>query len=198
MPMETAFVDDPQLEIRREGEHRILTVRCVPYGAISHRAGPRPERFAPHAFAGAPARASKIRLRDANHAKDRPPVGVAQHLEDRDDGLYGQFRFYDTTEGRAALENVVENVYDGVSVGFYAEDDTVIDGVREVRRAQLHHLSLVEEPAYDDARILAVRSADRYAAALRKPDMSILDAPVDDTPMVQRLHEVLGSDRSRS
>lgn len=193
--METTFVADPDIELRREGEHHVLRVRCIPYGVITHKAGARPERFRAGAFATAPANAGKIRLRDANHAKERLPVGVAQTLDDRQDGLYGEYRVYNTPEGRAALENVKEGVYTGVSVGFYAEDEDLVDGVREVRRAQLHHVSLVEEPAYDDARILAVRSADRYAAALRKPDMSILELPDDDTPMTVRLERMLGNVR---
>ena len=121
--METAFIDIPPLELRREGEQRILRVRCVPYGEVSHKAGGRPERFRAGAFATAAAHAGKIRLRDANHSKDRLPVGVGQSFEDLPDGLYGEYRVYNTPEGRAAIENVEEGVYAGVSVGFYAEDE---------------------------------------------------------------------------
>lgn len=195
--METTYITDPQLEVRTAGQHRLLSVRCIPYGTVTHKAGRTPERFRAHAFATAPASAGKIRLRDADHAKDRISVGVATQLEDRDDGLYGVFRFYDTQEGRSALENVLADVYQGVSVGFYAQDEAEVDGIREVRAAQLHHVSLAEDPAYDDARILAVRSADRYAAALRKPDLSLLDTP-EPGSMMLLVHQALGTARIRS
>lgn len=192
--METAFITEPQLEIRREGEHRILHVRCVPYGILTDKAGPGLERFRAHAFAGAVANAARIRLRDANHSPNRLPVAVGLRLEDDDNALYGDYRVYNTPEGRAALENVEEGVYTGVSVGFFAEDDVIEDGIREIRRAQLHHVSLVEEPAYDDARILAIRSADRYAALKQAPDLSRLEADDgDDTPMTMRVARLLGS-----
>lgn len=186
--METTFIEDPQLELRSEGTHRMLSVRCVPYGQISHKAGPRPEKFRHGAFAGAIANASKIRLRQKNHDRNTLPVGVAERLEERDDGLYGVYRFYDTVEGRAAIENVAEGVYGGVSVGFIAVEDADVDGVREIRRAKLDHVSLVESPAYEDARILALRSAADYQWLRKVPAVQLPDD--DDTPMLVRIEQM--------
>lgn len=187
--METTFIDEPQLELRTEGSQRILAVRCVPYGKATLKAGPRPERFRYGAFAGATDNAGRIRLRDADHTRGRLPVGVAQRLEERADGLYGEFRFYNTPEGRAAVENVAAGVYAGVSVGFFADDAPVVDGVREVRAAKLHHLALCEEPAYEDAKILALRSADAYEWMRTAPTLSV---DVDDTPMIVKIRQLLG------
>jgi HK97 family phage prohead protease len=171
----------------------------MPYDVVTRTAGPVPERFAPAAFASAPASAGKVRLRDGSHARERISVGVAQLLDDRPDGLYGEFRFYNTPEGRAALENVAEGVYAGVSVGFIAEQETVLDGVRVVTRARLHHVSLAEDPAYVDAQLLALRSADAYASARRRPDMSVLDRFTDphDTPWALRAQEVFKTSTRR-
>jgi phage head maturation protease len=39
------------------------------------------------------------------------------------------------------------------------QEQTGSDGAREIVRARLFHVSLVDEPAYDDAKVLAVRGA---------------------------------------
>jgi phage head maturation protease len=55
---------------------------------------------------------------------------------------------------------VLEETYGGLSVGFVPlQVRTGDDGAREVVKARLFHVSLVDEPAYDDARVLAVRNA---------------------------------------
>lgn len=159
---ETTFVAADGLEIREaaDGHHELEGI-CVPYGIVTHRAGARPERFRPAAFAAAlSAGLGKIRLRDHNHSDTHRPVAVATALEERTGGLWGRFRFYNTPEGRAALENVSEDTYGGLSIGFVAVREAIDpDGVREVIEARLHHVSLVDEPAYGDAAILSVRQA---------------------------------------
>lgn len=164
METETIIVDLGRLELRdADGAHELDGV-CVPYGIETRKAGPRPERFAAHAFAGT-TELSKIRLVDENHAwRGRRPVGVAKALNDEAVGLVGRFRFYDTPEGRAAYENVRAGTYGGLSVGFAAIREQIVGGVREITEARLHHVSLVDEPAYDDAEIIAVRSADQRPA----------------------------------
>ena len=160
MQTETLIIDLGRLELRDadDGGHELTGV-CVPYGVETRKAGPRPERFAPHAFATVAA-TNKIRLVDENHAwRGRRPVGVAKSLNDDAAGLVGRFRFYDTPEGRSAYENVRAGTYGGLSVGFAALRETIVGGVREITEAMLHHVSLVDDPAYDDAQIIAVRSA---------------------------------------
>jgi len=157
------------LELRRAaGEDHTLTGLCVPYGRTTYRAGhPRGERFLPGAFAAASG-AAKIRLTDSHDETGRRPVGVATVLEDTPQGLMGTFRFYNTPEGRGAWENTLEETYGGLSVGFLADQERrAADGAREVVRARLFHVSLVDEPAYEDARVLAVRAA-------QLPDISAL------------------------
>jgi hypothetical protein len=145
----------PLLEVRSENGSNFVECRCVPYGKITDRTpGRQPERFHRGAFVGTDP--GKVKLTDNNHATDRRPVGIATRLDERDDGLYGVFRFFRTPEGRAAWENVREHTYGGVSVGFIALDAPTIGGVREVRAARLDHVSLVDQPAYDGADILAV------------------------------------------
>jgi HK97 family phage prohead protease len=178
---ETTFVAAERLEIREaaDGHHELEGV-CVPYGVETRRAGARPERFRPGAFRDALAGAvGKIRLVDHNHSDSRRPVAVATALEERTGGLWGRFRFYNTPEGRAALENVREETYGGLSIGFVALREAIdAAGVREVIDARLHHVSLVDDPAYADAQILAVRSAvdvARFEHLRNRPEKLVID-----------------------
>jgi HK97 family phage prohead protease len=149
------------LELRHDGEHG-LDGLCVPYGATTMKAGyPRGERFLAGAFRElAQSGSTKIRLTDSHDETGKRPVGVATEFRDTETGLFGRFRFYNTPEGRGARENVNEETYGGLSVGFLpVEERRAEDGAREIVRARLFHVSLVDEPAYADARILAVRAA---------------------------------------
>jgi len=195
--METTFIID-RFEAREAADgHRELECVVVPYGKMTRKAGiGRPERFAPHALASAVV-AQRVRLRSHNHSlREHLAVGVADALEDLDDGLHARFRLYNTDEGRSAFENVQEGVYGGVSLGFAAVRERDVAGVREILEARLHHVSLVEDPAYDDAQILAVRVASEYEWMRHVPAVTFSDA--DDTPMSVRVRQILGNVRGRS
>lgn len=150
------------LELRAAEDGNTLDGLCVPYGETTLKAGyPKGERFLAGAFADLiSSGVAKIRLTDSHDESGRRPIGVATEFRDEAAGLWGRFRFYNTPEGRGGRENVVENTYGGLSVGFLPlQERTGDDGAREILRARLFHVSLVDEPAYSDARVLAVRSA---------------------------------------
>ena len=171
------------LELRSKGDDHVLEGLCVPYDRVTLKAGyPRGERFAPGAFKGSAQPGVKVRLIDEDHAAAhgaaRRPVGVATELRDDREGLWGTFRFYDTPEGRGAWENVREETYGGLSIGFQAvKDRRDSAGVREVIEARLHHVSLVDDPAYEQAKIVAVRSAHPEIAELLAVQYSLGDFP---------------------
>jgi HK97 family phage prohead protease len=175
MNMETTLtIPVDTLELRdADGVHELEGI-CVPYDRPTMKAGPRPEVFRRGAFATIAEAVGKVRLTDENHANGRRPVGIAEAFEERADGLWGRFRFYKTRQGADAYDNVREGTYGGLSIGFRAIVDDVVAGVRNVREARLHHVSLVDEPAYDDARIIAVRAADEWAALRR-----VVELPLD-------------------
>jgi len=168
------------LELRRvAGDELALEGLCVPYGVTTLKAGyPKGERFLPGAFNDVDTRA-KIRLTDSHlEGEARRPVGVGTSFRETDRGLWGAFRFYNTPEGRGARENVIEETYGGLSVGFVPVlTRTAPDGAREVVKARLFHVSLVDEPAYDDAKILAVRAAVPDVADLLAIEYRIEDMP---------------------
>lgn len=173
------------LELRRAGEHGLEGI-CVPYNRVTLKAGhAKGERFLPGAFAELDARA-KIRLTDSHlEGEARRPVGVGTEFRDTAHGLFGTFRFYDTPEGRGARENVLEETYGGLSVGFLPiVERRAADGVREIVKARLFHVSLVDEPAYEEARVLAVREAqvedpELTALIAKSWDVESFPEPVD-------------------
>lgn len=178
------------LELRRSGD-RTLEGLCVPYGRTTLKAGhPKGERFLPGAFAdlGAMTAQTRIRLTDSHlEGEQRRPVGIGVSFREAEDGLYGAFRFYDTPEGRGARENVLEETYGGLSVGFVpVQEQRGSDGAREIVKAKLFHVSLVDEPAYEEARVLAVRSAlpDVGDLLTRTYDLDTMPEPVDLSRLV--------------
>lgn len=158
MPLE--FIDFTEgIELRSEDDRHYIEGYAVPWGKITDRA-PMRECFERGAFADLVSSRAKVKLTDYNHSRDRVPVGYSSAVEDRAEGLWMRFRLNRTPEGRSALENSLEDVYQGFSVGFIARADDIRDGVRHVTSARLDHVSLVTEPAYADAKILAVRGAE--------------------------------------
>lgn len=188
--METTLtVDVDTLELRAvDADVHELEGICVPYDRPTLKAGPRPEVFRRGAFATIAEAVGKVRLTDENHAEGRRPVGIAEAFEERAGGLWGRFRFYRTAEGRNAYDNVSEGTYGGLSVGFRAVIEDVVDGIRNIREARLHHVSLVDEPAYADARIVAVRSADDWANLRRRVELPLdVRQDTDFTGRIARL-----------
>lgn len=182
--METTYAEAQAFETRagEDGTHYIEGI-CVPYGRVTHRVGPVPEQFERGAFAELLAAQPrvKVKLTDYNHSRTRIPVGYSEAFEDRTAGLWCRFRINATPEGDSAVKNSLAGVYQGLSVGFIARQHEIRDGVRHVTSARLDHVSLVEDPAYLEAEILAVRGAQPWREAYSwvldtLPDISGVDS----------------------
>lgn len=93
------------------------------------------------------------------------PLGKPVGLEDRAQGMWIEARISDTQAGNEALTLVRDGVLDGFSVGFsipeggdtWNRDETE----RTITRANVHEVSLVNFPAFDLARVEAIRSAPK-------------------------------------
>jgi HK97 family phage prohead protease len=152
-------VEFSTLEIRSEDGRHYIEGIAVPWSETTMRA-PTPEVFERGAFGDLVASGAKVKLTAKDHEGSYWPVGYSTAVEDRDAGLFMRFKMNNTPQGRDALENALEDVYGGLSVGFIARADEMRGGVRHVTSARLDHVSLAREPAYDGARILSVRAAD--------------------------------------
>lgn len=102
------------------------------------------------------------------HNEAEPAAIITDH-DNRDDGHYAIFRALRTRAGDDALELIRERVYLGLSIGGSAVPArTTIrrgtDGRQMIERAEikLDHVGLVRTPAFEDAQVLALRSADEW------------------------------------
>ena len=178
MNLEYTSVPLSEMDVRNVDDRHYIEGICVPWNRRTDRVE-TPELFVRGAFADLVASGAKVKLTDYNHDLKRIPVGYSTQIEDRDAGLWARFRINDTPEGESALRNTNAGVYEGLSIGFLTRSEKIVDGVRHVTSARLHHVSLVEEPAYREAQILAIRSA--MDAELSEWRALIAERPALDT-----------------
>lgn len=162
-----------EIRVSDDGDGRTVTGIAMPWDEVSsntpHRGG---EVFRRGAFKRSlehHTRAGRLpRLMYAHNGESRP-VGLPLKVEETDPGLYVEYRMVNTPAADAALLEVREGVLDALSVGFTAvQAPHNRRGVREVREARLNEVSLVSMPAYENARVLALRE---IAAAIDIPEI---------------------------
>ena len=149
------------LSVRADSTGRTITGIVVPFDRVATVSDGGPayeESFRRGAFAKTIAeRGDRVKLL-SHHDRGRNPLGRATALREDAAGLYGEFAVSRTTAGDEALELVRDGALDSFSVGF-APVKAVRTGKVTVRtEVHLREASLVTFPAYEDARIAAVRS----------------------------------------
>jgi uncharacterized protein len=146
-----------RLELRADGDGRTISGVVVPYGETS-KVGGYVESFVAGAFAGTDPTSIPLL---AQHDRERLPIGVGVSLTDTAAGLEGEFKVSKTSFGDDVLELVRDKALTGLSIGFLPlpdGDQWNADRTRvERHKAQLVEVSVVGFPAYDSARIAAVR-----------------------------------------
>lgn len=134
---------------------------AVPFGAAVETPEGR-EAFARGAFSRTigHARFSKIKLCVSHRRTD--PVGVCALLEERDAGLYGEFRVSATSAGDDVIEQVRDGTLDELSVAFYPQQGRRERGVFVHTQVRPIEVSLVPWGVYGPAGALvtSVRSVD--------------------------------------
>lgn len=190
------MIQDPSTELSRaepdsvtaEPESRRIEVRLLSWGdvATSTEEGYR-ETFARGAFSKA--EPSRVILESMRHGG--PIVGVAEALEDREDGQYGTFRVAETPAGDEllALTRAGEGehpVLRDASVVFRpVKSRTSKDGIVERLAADLRRVAIVERGAYPSAQVLAVRSEHPMSDSTQDP-VEATPAP-DLEPLMARM-----------
>jgi HK97 family phage prohead protease len=168
-------------EVEQDG--RFLRGRAAPLGSYRD-VGPYLERLDPAMFDQTlQQRGDHIPLM-MTHDHENLPIGSAPVWEKSDDELIGTWRFDSRAAAREAYRLADERVLTGLSVGFLpgkARGSSIVekrDGVTYVdrRAARLLEVSLVAIPAYEDAHVLALRTAG--AAALEPYRRPRLEASV--------------------
>ena len=158
-----AFAGD--LHIRADGEGRTISGIVVPFDVearVSDGGRPYTERFRRGSFARTiKHRGDRVKLLMQHDSHE--PIGRATLLREDAAGLYGEFRVSAVPAGDQAIELVRDGVIDSFSVGFSPMQHEQDGDVTVRTEVALREASLVTFPAYEDARVLAVR---QYAASL--------------------------------
>ena len=159
---------DATLEVRSDGDGRTIVGIAVPYD-VEQRIGPNLiEVFRRGVFRDVTRAANRVKLL-FQHKTDAP-IGRAIMLEEREQGLYGEFRISKTEAGDEALELIRDGVLSNLSVGFQPLKDEKRAGVVNRIKAHLAEVSLVTFGAYGDAaNIVAVRQE------IEKPNLASIE-----------------------
>lgn len=156
---EAAYQAD--LEVR--AEQRTVVGICVPFD-LPTDIGRYIESFKRGAFSKTIQESmSKVKFLAAHDAA-KLPLGRATLLREDANGLYGEFKVSKTHAGDEVLELIKDGALDAFSIGFRpvpARDSWNHDRSAVVRHeVMLREVSVVTFPAFQDAKILAVREFD--------------------------------------
>lgn len=138
---------------------RTISGRIVPFGLAGQTAQGR-LMFGPGSLSWSDPKRVKLLLEH----DQRQVVGHAVSLEERDDGIYGEFTVPAHPLGDTALVEASHGLRDAFSVGVQLDDDARkrlrgARGVTTPASGALREVSLVSVPAFDDARVENVAAA---------------------------------------
>ncbi len=161
-------------------DERTVEMVVVPYeeeAVIEYRGEMWRETFLRGAFDGVEKRTDRIPAnRDHDHTR-LTGRAIALHPS-RIEGLVGEVRMADTELGNETLRLAYEDMVSG-SAGFGVRgsdqilDRSVQEGLprRQIVRAFLDHIAFVAAPAYQGARVLAVRDEGEQQTAADLPKL---------------------------
>jgi HK97 family phage prohead protease len=178
-------------------KQRLITVIAVPWeqeGDVLWRGELWKETHSRGAYDGLEDHAGRIRV-NREHTKG-DTVGKMVQIETQDPvGLLTRVRIAKTLRGDETLALADEDMI-GASIGYRIKkpSDVVINRQRmsrRVNRAFLDHLSFVESPTFEGARVLAVRA--------EPSGLTVVETPLPPTPNLDEFmnDDVLGWARSR-
>jgi HK97 family phage prohead protease len=124
------------------------------------------------AFDGIERRANRIRV-NRDHNLERTVGRAVALYPSRDEGLVAEIRIAKTDLGEETLELAADGCLDA-SAGFRPMDGGLEWQGRDayrITKAWLGHIAMTPDPAYEDAKVLAVRSASRAASPSSTPHL---------------------------
>jgi hypothetical protein len=152
-----AFIAD----LQADGDGRTVVGQCVPYNTptlVADGGEPYMEVWSRGVFKGATKDPGRVLFNFMHQTSLREHLGRAVSLVESDDGLEGVFRVVDHPDGDKALGLVRDGTHRGLSIhAAVVRSRTRPDGVIERQAARLLHVALVDQPAYTDAQVSAIR-----------------------------------------
>jgi HK97 family phage prohead protease len=188
LPMEYRSAG-PVVEVRYPD--RIIEMVAVPYdedALVPYRGGWIHESVAPGSFDGVERRSNSVKL-NRDHDINRTCGRCRALHPSRTEGLVADIYVSRTPLGDETLEMAADGILDA-SVGFLPfpghEHFTENRTRRRITKAFLGHIAMTAEPAYEGARVLAVRNV-----VPTTDDKSVVRVPTPnlDKILAQRLEE---------
>jgi len=151
---------------------------AVPWGVVATVGGGQQVSFARGAFDPEQKPAKLIENHDLSQLR-----GVVDSLTDTDEGLEFEATFAETAAARDAVALLKAGAYDSVSVGAHPITfDIDSDGVMNVTEARLVELSLVPQPAFEEAvvtNIAATAEQETSTDETERTEMSDAEIPAE-------------------
>jgi len=179
-------------------KQRIITVLAVPYeqeAQVEWRGTMWGEVISRGAFNGLEDHAGRVAV-NRQHTKGATVGKVVQFDTQDSEGLVSRIRVAKTPLGDETLALADEDMI-GPSIGYFVKlpSDVLLNRqrmTRRVKRAFMDHVSLVENPAFEGARVLSVREAPS--------GLAVVETPLPPTPNLDEFinDDVFNWARSRS
>jgi HK97 family phage prohead protease len=161
---------------------RIIELVVIPYERETIVPHPRENRLITEvisrgAFDGIERRANRVKV-NRDHKAERTVGKAVSFHPSREEGLVSKVRISRTPLGDETLELAEDEVLDA-SAGFaplgqHGELWETRNRCR-IHKAFLGHIALVPEAAYEDARVLAVRSAGELEQEAATPNLELIE-----------------------
>lgn len=135
-------------------ERRVIAGKIVPFDGEIGNTNVGPVRFSK----GSIDFSNRVKL--LLEHRNTEPIGFAQKIEERADGLFAEFSVAATTRGNDALIEASQGLRDGFSVGVEVIASKPVDGVLTVTKSRLREVSLVESPAFASASVERVAASE--------------------------------------
>jgi HK97 family phage prohead protease len=166
-------------------KERLIDIIAVPWGqeaTVFWRGEFWTETFERGAFKGVEARNGQVRV-NREHRKGETVGKVVEFNADHEQGLFTRLRIVKGPKGDEILHLAEEDMV-SASIGYRTNkpQDVLVnkqDRTRRVQAAFLDHLSMVEDPAFKGARVLAVREDEAALIAV--------DGPLPETPVLDEM-----------
>ena len=146
-----------------DADRRVIAGKIVPFDGEIGNTNVGPVRFSK----GSIDFSNRVKL--LLEHRNTEPIGFAQRIEERPEGLWAEFSVAATTRGNDALVEASQGLRDGFSVGVEVIASKPVDGVLTVTKSRLREVSLVESPAFASASVERVAASEQDEAEAEAP-----------------------------
>jgi len=169
-----------QMITAADGERRIIAGQIVPFGAVGNTSAGKTIFERGSIQIPAP---SKIKLLAQHNTND--PIGRAKSFNETPSGIDGIFKLSAASKATDYLLMASEGLIDGLSVGVEVlASKEMKDGTLVVTSAILKEVSLVESPAFTEARVLEVAASEGEEEVSETPEVSEETQPTESEATV--------------